>query len=277
LGTDIAGDAYGDENNEGRVPQNIAVGQTVNISNAITLIKYTEAPKLHTEATLLTAMQNAGSQIENGVILKGKGIGTQATRAGIIKKLFDDGYIANIMSKKTNFIKPTQLGVNFIKMLPQELYSPKITADWESKISAVADGDGRSEEILNDYKKFLDTTFKNAKNMYTENKYFSGKESVGLCPFCKQGEIYSEKGKGEKVNKEIDIYYCSLKCGFFLYTDDSGFFNHTGRLLLNKQVKQLISIGGITAKTKYNGKLEKFELIRAEKNIALIKLVSSKN
>lgn len=103
----------------------IKKGQTVTVSHSSFIAKKTTPPKLHTEATLLTAMENAGATIENGAILKGKGIGTQATRAEIIKKLFDSGYCSTQTKGKTNYIVPTIKGQTIIRVLPVELYSPK--------------------------------------------------------------------------------------------------------------------------------------------------------
>jgi len=244
------------------------------------VVKQTAAPKLHTEATLLTAMENAGAQLENGRVLKGKGIGTQATRAAIIQRLFDLGYMAAKTAKKNSYIEPTKLGINYIKVLPQELYSPKITADWETKISAIVEGENTAEQFMSDFQEFINAMLKSAMEINVEGVSFSfsNRESIAACPFCKHGEVISVKGKSEKTDKEIEIYFCSLKCGFSLYQDSSGFFSNTGRLLLKKQVKQLIENGSITAQTKYKDgagkeKNGKFELFKSEKGKAYVRLV----
>lgn len=218
-------------------------------------------------------MENAGSQIENGTILKGKGIGTQATRAGIIQKLFDVGYITNKPAKKINYIEPTKLGINYIKVLPQELYSPKITADWETRIAAIVDGGSMPDQFMSDFESFINDMIKHTKNANVEGVSFSNRESIGLCPFCGRGEVYSTKGKSEKINKEVDIYYCSLKCGFSLYSDCNGFYNNTERTLKKTQVIQLINKETIKVKTKYNDKYGIFELLKNDKGKAYIKLL----
>ena len=66
-------------------------------------------------------MENAGTNIENGKILKGKGIGTQATRAAIIKKLFEWGYITTEKKGNINYLIPTNKGIFIIKVLPKEI------------------------------------------------------------------------------------------------------------------------------------------------------------
>ena len=270
------------ETDEEQIFPNIKIGQTVHIANAVTVAKQTAPPKLHTEATLLTAMENAGTQIKNGAILKGKGFGAQATRAGIIKKLFDLGYMANKPDKKINYIEPTKLGINCIRVLPQELYSPKITADWEARIAAIAEGNGTSQQFMKDFKGFINCMLEHAinncmlvhtKNTHVEGVNFSNKESIGICPFCGNGEVYSVKGKSQKTNNEVDIYYCSLKCGFSLYSDNNGFYNNTGRTLKKSQVVNLINNETIKAKTKYKDKFGNFELTIGEKGKAYVRFI----
>jgi len=257
------GDTGAEPDDEQTFPD-IVNGQGVHIDRATTLVKQTTAPKLHTEATLLTAMENAGAALENGQILKGRGIGTQATRAAIIKKLFDVGYITNKTAKKVSYIEPTKLGINYIKVLPAELYSPKITADWETRIAAIADGENTTERFMGDFREFVDRLLRDAKETNVEGVSFSDRESIGTCPFCKAGEVLVTKGKSEKTGKEIDVCYCSVKCGFSLYADSGGFYNNTERVMKKNQMKQLIENGSVTAKTKYkdgagkekNGKFE---------------------
>ena len=134
---------HNEEENEEKdqILPHLTKGQTVNIKECKTLQKKTTPPKYHTEATLLTAMENAGASLgKDGAILKGKGIGTQATRADIIKKLFDVEYVQTLKKGKTNYIIPTEKGMRIVNVLPSELYPPKITADWEMKIALIVMG-----------------------------------------------------------------------------------------------------------------------------------------
>ena len=84
------------ENNTEQIFPDVQKGQIVNVKQSSLVAKKTTPPKLHTEATLLTAMENAGATVENGGILNGKGIGTLATRADIIAKLFSSGYCVTL-------------------------------------------------------------------------------------------------------------------------------------------------------------------------------------
>jgi len=272
MGDDGISDASEETDEEQTFP-NISIGQAVHISNAVTVTKHTAAPKLHTEATLLTAMENAGTQIENGTVLKGKGIGTQATRAEIIKKLFDIGYVVNKPSKKIKYIEPTKLGINCIRVLPQELYSPKITADWETRIAAIVEGNSTPDQFMGDFERFINDMIRVSRNASVEGVSFSNRESVGVCPFCGKGEVYTAKGKSDKANMEVDVYFCSLKCGFSLYSDANGFFNHTDRTLKKTQVIHLINKETIKAKTKHKDKYGIFELLKNERGKAYIRLI----
>ena len=260
----------------------LEAGQPVHIERVTTVKRRTEAPKLHTEATLLTAMENAGSYIENGGILKGKGIGTQATRAGIIQKLFDIGYIVNKAVGKVNFIEPTKQGISCVKVLPPELYSPKITADWETKIAAIIGGGNTAERFMDELKQFIAGMIKIVMDTNVAGVYFGNKESIGVCPFCGKGEVYAAKIKSPRTNEDIEFVCCGEKCGFALYADISGFYNNTGRNLLKKQIRQLIENGSITAKTKTKDKdtgqpkSATFELQKNNAGRAVIKCVYKK-
>ena len=92
----------------------------------------TSPPKSYTEATLLSAMENAGAE-ETPDDAERKGLGTPATRAGIIEKLVKTGQIERKKGKKSCVLLPTQKGVSLITVLPEELQSPLLTAEWEQK------------------------------------------------------------------------------------------------------------------------------------------------
>ena len=105
-------------------------------------------PKAHfTEDTILAAMEKAG----NNTISKQyerKGIGTPATRAGILEKLVNVGLLERKKSKKAANLLPTKLGQALITILPEELQSPLLTAEWEQKLLAVENGSLSEEEFM---------------------------------------------------------------------------------------------------------------------------------
>ena len=215
----------------------LKVGQLVTTNQCVVLSKKTTPPKLHTEATLLTAMENAGATIEGGAILKGKGIGTQATRAEIIKKLFDMGYCEVQKKGKTNYIIPTAKGLAIIRVLPPELYSPKITADWETKIAKIADGKMSEYEFMDEFVSFIKTKVEEVKIADTGIVFKKEKQVYGKCPFCGK-EVYRYQAKGEKKIR----FYCADKlCPFSFDTDNLTVKTWTGKSLTEKQCIQLIS------------------------------------
>lgn len=103
-------------------------------------------PKPHTEASLLSSMQRCGNDLgqEAKDILKGKGIGTPATRAGVIEALVTKEYI----ERKKNYLLPTPLGLKIIDFVSSELASPEITGEWELKLNKIEKGTYTANEYL---------------------------------------------------------------------------------------------------------------------------------
>jgi len=232
---------------------NITKGQMVTVQKCFSVPKKTSPPKLHTEATLLTAMENAGATIENGAILKGKGIGTQATRAEIIKKLFDTAVVETEKKGKTNYIKPTAKGISIIRILPQDLYSPKITADWETKIAQIAEGKATEDDFMRDFTVYIRAKTEQIKTTDTGVSFKKEREVFGNCPWCGQ-PVYKYQKKDEKNKVKSTSYYCSGKCGFNLNCDDQTFIIRTGRKITESEAEKLISKKFIVLECKNKSK-----------------------
>ncbi|MCD8324818.1 MAG: DNA topoisomerase [Clostridiales bacterium] len=238
-----------------------AKGQIVHAYDCKVKAKKTTPPKLHTEATLLTAMENAGATIENGAILKGRGIGTQATRAAIIEKLFSYGYCVQEKKGKTAYIVPTETGLNIIRLLPEELYSPKLTGDWETKIAMIAERKMTEDEFLSDFKDFLTAEVIKLKESDLDISFKKKAQSYGKCPWC-GGDILRYQKKGEKNVR----FYCAEKgCHFCVDTDNPYVEAWTGKKLTEKQCQLLAEKGEITLSCKrkagsgtYKGKFTVF-------------------
>lgn len=233
---------------ENQIFKNIKEGQIVNIQHSCILEKETTRPKLHTEGTLLTAMENAGANIKGGEILKGRGIGTPATRAAIIKSIFDKGYVTTKQTGKVKYIIPTKQGMSVIKVLPKELYSPMITADWENKIALIVEGKIDENMFMDEFKKFILGKISEVKNNKIEGVDFSfDKELMGKCPWCKS-DVYLGKYK-DKQNNVIESAYCSNKeCKFSIRRDDLIFKSKTKKNFTIKQMKDLIAAGHLECK-----------------------------
>ncbi len=119
----------------------------------------TSPPKRYTSGSMILAMENAGQLIEDEELreqIKGSGIGTSATRAGILKKLFNNKYLE--LNKKTQVITPTQIGemihdVVYCSIRP--LLNPELTASWEKGLTYVAEGTIEPAEYLNKLETFV--------------------------------------------------------------------------------------------------------------------------
>ena len=112
--------------------------------------KFTRPPKQFTEDTLLSAMEHAGNaDIEDA---EKKGMGTPATRAAIIEKLVSSGFVTR---DKRNLV-PTLDGDKLITILPEEIKSPKLTADWEMKLNEIARGEANADAFMEDIVKMME-------------------------------------------------------------------------------------------------------------------------
>ena len=244
--------ANNDVENEGEAAQSfppLTPGQSVGVSSCVSVSKKTVPPKLHTEATLLTAMETAGQYIENGAVLRKKGLGTQATRAEIIKKLFDTGVVEGIKKGKTNYIQPTSKGLGIIRVMPHELYSPKITADWETVFSEIEGGKASEHDFMARFIPFVNDMVSAVKGAEESVIFKKERESHGVCPWCgKDVYCYEEKNKTRR-------YYCAEKCGFSFKTNETIFGAVLGKNLSTKDAKRFIADGSITLTDKSDKKI----------------------
>ena len=244
-------DEEDEESSEEQLFPDIKKGMQVEIKECVTVSKKTTPPKLHTEATLLTAMENAGASIEGGEILKGRGIGTQATRAEIIKVLFEKKYCETLKKGKTNYIIPTKKGLKIIRALPVELTSPKLTADWENKIALIADGKADENDFMKEFIPFIKDKTQEIKNSTLSIDFRDSRDPVGKCPFCGRDVL---KGKSKKTG--ASLFYCSNKfdednpCGFMFSVDSPVFITRIGKSLTEKEAIKLITAKSITKTCK---------------------------
>ena len=145
----------------------------------------TEPPKRYTEAELLAAMELAGQKIEDEeartlMKLQKRGLGTDATRAPILKSLFSKGYFA----KKGKTIYPTELGMYIIETLPvDELKSAELTGELEKQLNDIAIGKGNYDEYIANIKKKASEWYAIIANS-EEKKFVSEIQQKLICPFC---------------------------------------------------------------------------------------------
>lgn len=121
----------------------------------------TSPPKRYNSGSLILAMENAGQLIEDEELrsqIKGSGIGTSATRGEILKKLFNNKYLA--LNKKTQIVTPTLLGEMIYDVVDhsiRSLLNPELTASWEKGLTYVAEGEITSEEYMVKLENFIRT------------------------------------------------------------------------------------------------------------------------
>jgi DNA topoisomerase-3 len=147
-------------NKDESVP-NVARGDIVTVKSADVLSKKTQPPKPFNEATLLSAMENAGRFVDNEELqeqLKESGLGTPATRAAIIERLLTVGYII----RKGKNLAPTEKGMKLIDAVPKELKSPETTGKWEKGLGAIARAGMSPERFMASINRYVDYLIKYA-------------------------------------------------------------------------------------------------------------------
>ncbi|MDU2131724.1 MAG: DNA topoisomerase 3 [Finegoldia magna] len=136
---------YRPKKSEDTIFPNVNIGDELEIKEKNIKEKYTTPPKHFTEDSLLKAMEIAGNDaLEKGIEVERRGIGTPATRAGIIENLIYKGYIKR---DKRNLIS-TRKGLNLVSIVIDEFKSPKTTAEWEMRLSEIANGKEDKEIFL---------------------------------------------------------------------------------------------------------------------------------
>ena len=125
----------------------VRVGDVLSIENIEIKEKFTQPPKHFTEDTLLKSMEIAGNDaLEKGVEVERKGLGTPATRAGIIENLIFKGFVER---DKKNLVA-THKGISLVTIVSDTFKSAETTAKWEMELSDIAQGKSLKEEFLKD-------------------------------------------------------------------------------------------------------------------------------
>ena len=123
-----------DGNSEDKALPELAEGQELPVAGAAVKEGKTTPPKHFTEDTLLSAMETAGKD-DMPEDAERKGLGTPATRAGILEKLVSTGFLERKKSKKTVQLMPSHDAISLITVLPEQLQSPLLTAEWEYRLA----------------------------------------------------------------------------------------------------------------------------------------------
>ncbi len=173
----------------------------------------TTPPKHYTEDSLLAAMETAGAD-EAPEDAERKGLGTPATRAGILEKLIQAGYVERKGEKRTKNLIPTDKGNAIIAALPEQLCSPLLTAEWEQRLKRIERGEEAPQQFVGDIRAMLETLTKTASPVKGVQMPDSPqRNTVGVCPHC--GMTVTETPKG---------FFCVNRgCRFGIWKDNRFF------------------------------------------------------
>ena len=218
-------------------------GQTFENTAAEISERYTQPPKAYTEDTLLSAMENAGKE-ETPEDAERKGLGTTATRAGIIEKLISAGFA----ERKGKKLIPTKDGYNLVAILPESLTSPQLTAEWETRLTGIAKGSDSPADFMRGIEEMTAGLVK-TYSAISEDKaklFTPQREAIGTCPRC-----------GAAVYEGKKNYYCSDRaCSFVMWKNDL-FFQQRKKTFTKAIAAALLKDGKVKIKGMYSTKTGK--------------------
>ena len=223
-----------------------------------------------TEDSLLSAMERAGAEDTPDEVER-KGIGTSATRAATIEKLVRIGFVERKGNKKTKYLIPTHKGTALITVIPQEIQSPSMTAEWEQKLLDVERGAYADNSFMDEIEQMITDLVKTYRVIEdAEVLRHPALEEIGTCPCC-----------GKHVVERQKCYSCEDRnCGFALWKENR-FFEAIGKKMTKQIAVKLLSEGKAAfkgCKSKKTGKTydATVVMITDEKNRAVFALEFAK-
>lgn len=221
-------------------------GQVVAVKEAVLHEGTTSPPPRYTEDSLLSAMENAGAeefaQIEDA---ERRGLGTPATRAGVIEKLVKGGFV----ERKKKLLVPTERGMELIKVLPDSVKSASLTAEWEAALKEVERGECSPEDFMEGITGMVRSLVESYGDAPITGNALSasGREAVGKCPRC-----------GKPVYEGRKSFFCSaykdaVPCGFALWKENP-YFKSKRKELTKKVAAALLKNGKVKMTGLYSEK-----------------------
>ena len=195
----------------------------------------TSPPKHFTEDTLLHSMETASadSMPEDA---ERQGIGTPATRAAIIEKLVAKGFLERKGDKKTKVLLPTDKGKALITVMPEEVQSADMTADWETKLLRVERGEMEPKTFMTEINDMISSLVNTTEAVKGASALMKNKV-IGVCPNCGNSVVEREKG-----------YFCeNRECRFVLWKDNA-FFKRLGKRMDAHVADKLLRDGRVRLK-----------------------------
>ena len=204
---------------------------------------FTSPPKAYTEDTLLSAMERAGAE-DMPEEAERKGLGTPATRAAILEKLVQMGFV----QRKGKQLVPTKDGINLAVVLPESLTSPALTAEWENRLTEIAKGNADPDEFMAEIEAQVRQLVKTYSCISADkqNLFQSERVIIGKCPRC-----------GENVYEGKKNFYCGNRgCQFVMWKNDR-FFEQRKKAFTPKIAAALLKNGKAKIKGLYSEKTGK--------------------
>ena len=229
-----------DSDRQLEIPYGYQKGMQLFNVKAETSIHYTSPPKSFNEDTLLAAMETAGNK-EFDEKTEKKGLGTPATRASTIEKLVASGYA----QRKGKQIIPTAEGRELIRVMPENLKSAGLTAEWENRLLLMERGELNGEQFMDDIVTMLEEILNGCRKIPEEerNRFQTAKELIGKCPVC-----------GSDIFEGKRNFYCSNRqCDFALWKDNR-FLEGMEKKLDKKMAKELLDKACTHVKGLYSKK-----------------------
>ena len=195
----------------------------------------TSPPKHFIEDTLLHSMETASADsMPEGV--ERQGIGTPATRAATIEKLVQKGFLERKGDKKTKVLLPTDKGKALITVMPEEIQSADMTADWETKLLRVERGEMEPETFMTEINDMISSLVNTTEAVKGASALMKNKV-IGVCPNCGNSVVEREKG-----------YFCeNRECRFVLWKDNA-FFKRLGKRMDAHVADRLLRDGRVRLK-----------------------------
>ena len=219
-----------EENEENSVLPSLLENMQMVLSDAVIKEGKTSPPKHFTEDTFLSSMETAGDVPDEA---ERQGIGTPATRAGIIEKLVQKGYIERQGDKKSKHLVSTHKGNALVTVIPEQIQSPSMTADWEEKLLQVERGQYEGAAFMDEITHMISGLVKNYELVKGAEILLPAKGTViGNCPVC--GSEITERPKG--------WFCCNQNCHFSLWKDNN-YFKKLGKQLTPKLAEDLVKKG----------------------------------
>ena len=215
----------------------LTVGEGLSVHSAEIKEGKTSPPKHFTEDTLLQSMETAGAE-EMPEDAERKGLGTPATRAATIEKLVRIGFLERKGDKKTKHLLPTHKGTALVTVMPEQIQSPSMTADWEEKLLMIERGEYDGDAFLKEIQTMIFALVQTYEKVQGSEVLLSKEvQTVGTCPICGSSIIEQQKG-----------FFCSnRKCHFALWKSNR-YFDSIGKTLTATVAQKLLSNGEVKLK-----------------------------